>query len=112
VSRRCAKPSDLGVDAGAHTIHYHLIHAAMPSLHVGWVIWCGVVVARCAQRVWVRRLTVGYPVLVVLVVMSTANHYLLDAVAGLAVLVAGCGIARTAVRLGWLKPAPPTPIGT
>ena len=86
--------------------------AAMPSLHVCWAIWCGVAVARYAQRVWIRRLAVAYPVLVVLVVMSTANHYLVDAVAGLAVLLIGYGIARTAVRLGWLKPAPPTPIGT
>ncbi len=85
--------------------------AAMPSLHVGWAIWCGVVVARHAQRAWVRRLAVAYPVLVVLVVMSTANHYLVDAVAGLVVLLTGYGIARTAVRLGWLKPAAPTLIG-
>jgi len=86
--------------------------AAMPSLHVCWAIWCGVAVARYAQRVWIRRLAVAYPVLVVLVVMSTANHYLVDAVAGLAVLLIGQGIARTAARLGWLKPAPPTPTET
>ncbi|HZC53134.1 MAG TPA: phosphatase PAP2 family protein [Mycobacterium sp.] len=81
--------------------------AAMPSLHVGWAIWCGVVVARHARRRWVRGLAVGYPVLVVLVVLSTANHYLLDAVAGLAVLITGYAIARAAVRLGWLRPAAP-----
>jgi hypothetical protein len=85
--------------------------AAMPSLHVGWAIWCGVVVARYALRAWVRGLAVAYPVLVVLVVLSTANHYLVDAVAGLAVLLAGYGTARTAVRLGWLKPVPPNLIG-
>jgi PAP2 superfamily len=85
--------------------------AAMPSLHVGWAIWCGVLVARHAQRAWVRRLAVAYPVFVVLVVMSTANHYLVDAAAGLVALLTGYGIARTAVRLGWLKPPPPTLIG-
>ncbi|HYS37890.1 MAG TPA: phosphatase PAP2 family protein [Pseudonocardiaceae bacterium] len=85
--------------------------AAMPSLHVGWAIWCGVLVARHAQRAWVRRLAVAYPVLVVLVVMSTANHYLLDAAAGLVALLTGYGIARSAVRLGWLKPPRPTLIG-
>jgi hypothetical protein len=86
--------------------------AAMPSLHVGWAIWCGVVVARYAQRAWVRAIAVAYPLTIVLVVLSTANHYLLDAVAGLGVLVAGYGIARTTARLGWLKPAPSTLIGT
>ena len=84
--------------------------AAMPSLHVAWAIWCAWMVARLAQRAWVRRLAVAYPVVVVLVVLSTANHYLLDAVAGLLVLLAGYAISRTALRLGWLKP-PPTLIG-
>jgi hypothetical protein len=82
--------------------------AAMPSLHVGWAIWCGAVLARYARRTWVRRLAVAYPVMVVLVVLSTANHYLLDAVAGLAVLFAGLALSRAAVRLGLLKPAPVT----
>jgi hypothetical protein len=86
--------------------------AAMPSLHVGWAIWCAVIVARHAQRTWVRGLAVAYPVLVVLVVLSTANHYLLDAVAGLVVLLTGYAIARAATRVGSLKPAPPTLIGT
>jgi hypothetical protein len=80
--------------------------AAMPSLHVGWAIWCGWMVARMAQRAWVRRLAVAYPVVVVLVVLSTGNHYLVDAVAGLLVLLAGFAITRTSVQLGWLKPAP------
>jgi PAP2 superfamily protein len=80
--------------------------AAMPSLHVAWAIWCAWMVARLAQRAWVRRLAVTYPVLVVLVVLSIGNHYLLDAAAGLAVLLAGHAFSRTALRLRWLKPAP------
>jgi hypothetical protein len=84
--------------------------AAMPSLHVGWAIWCGAMVAFYARRTWVRWLAVAYPVMVVLVVLSTANHYLLDAVAGLVVLLAGFALSHAAVRLGVLKPAP-VPIG-
>jgi O-antigen ligase len=78
--------------------------AAMPSLHVGWAIWCGVMVSRYARRTWIRRLSVVYPAVVVLVVLGTANHYLLDAVAGLAALLAGFAITRSAVRLRLLKP--------
>jgi hypothetical protein len=78
--------------------------AAMPSLHVGWAIWCGVMVARYARRAWIRGLAVVYPAMVVLVVLGTANHYLLDAVAGLAALLAGFAITRSGVRLGLLKP--------
>ncbi len=68
--------------------------AAMPSLHVGWAVWCGIVVAGNTRRTWVRVLAVAYPVLIVFVVLSTANHYLLDAACGLLVLAAGYAAAR------------------
>jgi hypothetical protein len=63
--------------------------AAMPSMHVGWAIWCGVLVYRYASRTWVRWLGAAYPVLTTLVVLSTGNHYLLDAVAGAIVMAMG-----------------------
>jgi PAP2 superfamily len=56
--------------------------AAMPSLHVGWALWCGVLIAVYARRAWVKALGLMYPVATTLVVMATGNHYLLDAVAG------------------------------
>ncbi|MQY28962.1 phosphatase PAP2 family protein [Nocardia aurantia] len=64
--------------------------AAMPSLHVGWAVWCGLLVFRHARHRWVRALGAAYPVLIVLVVVGTANHYLLDGIAGTAlILLAG-----------------------
>ncbi len=71
--------------------------AALPSLHVGWALWCGVLIARWATRRWVRALGVAYPILTTLVVLSTGNHYLLDAVAGAAVIGVG---AAAAVAIG------------
>jgi hypothetical protein len=62
--------------------------AAMPSMHAGWALWCGFVLIRLGRRTWVRALGAGYPVLTVLVILSTANHYLLDAVAGALIVVA------------------------
>jgi hypothetical protein len=56
--------------------------AAMPSMHAGWALWCGFVLVRLGRRPWVRVLGALYPVTTVLVILSTANHYLLDAVAG------------------------------
>ena len=56
--------------------------AAMPSLHVGWALWCGVLIALHAERRWVRILGASYPVITTLVVMGTGNHYLLDVIAG------------------------------
>jgi hypothetical protein len=80
--------------------------AAMPSLHVGWAIWCGWMVARHSRRPWIRSLAVSYPVLVVVVVLGTGNHFLADAVAGAAVLLAGWVLVQAAVRAGWPKPGP------
>ncbi|MFG2391401.1 phosphatase PAP2 family protein [Streptomyces lavendulae] len=69
-------------------------YAAMPSLHVGWALWCGVLVWRHARRPLVRALGLVYPALTTVVVMGTANHYFLDAVAGAAVMGAGLVAAR------------------
>ncbi|MDB1089595.1 phosphatase PAP2 family protein [Streptomyces sp. ACA25] len=75
-------------------------YAAMPSLHVGWAVWCGAVLWLLAPRATLlRALAVGYPLLTVIVVLGTANHYLLDAVAGVAVMAAGLLLARPAMRL-------------
>jgi hypothetical protein len=64
-------------------------YAAMPSLHVGWALWCGVLLWRHGRTRTVKVLGVAYPLTTALVVMGTANHYLLDAVAGVAVMAAG-----------------------
>ncbi len=59
--------------------------AAMPSLHMAWAAWCGVVLWRIAPRARVgRTLALLYPCLTALAVMATGNHYLLDVLAGVA----------------------------
>lgn len=68
--------------------------AAMPSLHVGWAVWVAWVVWRLAERRWVRLLALAYPIGTTLVVVSTANHYLLDAVAGALVVAVGIRLTR------------------
>ena len=71
--------------------------AAMPSLHVGWSLWCAWTVRRNATRRWVRVAIWGYPTATTLVVLLTANHYVLDVVAGAAlwaVVTIGSAIAR------------------
>ena len=73
--------------------------AAMPSMHVGWSLWCGILIWRNASRQWVRWLGAGYPVLMVFVVLSTGNHYLIDALAGALVMAIGAEIVRSERRL-------------
>jgi hypothetical protein len=72
--------------------------AAMPSLHVGWAIWCGVLIALYAQRRWVKVLGAAYPIATTLVVMATGNHYLLDAIAGGLTMGAGALLAGALLR--------------
>jgi hypothetical protein len=58
--------------------------AAMPSLHMAWAAWCGVVLWRASPRALVRALALLYPCLTAAAVMATGNHYLLDLLAGFA----------------------------
>jgi len=80
--------------------------AAMPSLHVGWALWCTAVVLLCVSRRWVRALAVAYAVITTVVVVATANHYLLDAVAGAAVIGAGALLAGVPYRMPGLQRLP------
>jgi hypothetical protein len=74
-------------------------YAAMPSLHTAWSLWCAVAIVRVARRRWVKILAVCYPICTVLVIMGTANHFILDAVGGLVSLTCGLLIADAAGRL-------------
>ncbi|GLY73339.1 phosphatase PAP2 family protein [Actinoallomurus iriomotensis] len=79
--------------------------AAMPSLHVGWAAWCGWQIARNTTWRWLRVLGALYPVFMLVVVVGTANHYIADAIAGLAVIAAGALLARLRERRRVRRPA-------
>ena len=72
--------------------------AAMPSLHVGWALWVSVVLARITARRSMQLLSAFHVLLTVYVVMATANHFLLDAVA--AVVPVALGSLFAAWRYG------------
>jgi membrane-associated phospholipid phosphatase len=57
-------------------------YAAMPSLHVGWDLLIGLAIWTAARQVWLRLLGLAMPVAMTISVVLTANHYLLDIVAG------------------------------
>ncbi|WNF27212.1 phosphatase PAP2 family protein [Streptomyces sp. C11-1] len=73
-------------------------YAAMPSLHVGWSIWCGILLWRHGRHPLVRAAGIAYPLLTTIIVMGTANHYFLDAVAGAAVMAVGALLTRPVIR--------------
>lgn len=64
-------------------------YAAMPSLHFGWSLWCGVVIAVLAPRWWMKALGLLHPLVTVSAIVATANHWVLDAVGGATVVAAG-----------------------
>jgi len=66
--------------------------AAMPSLHIAWSMWCGITIFVCARRMWVRVLGLLYPVGTLMVIVGTANHFIIDAVGGATVLVLGYAV--------------------
>lgn len=67
-------------------------YAAMPSAHVAWSVWCAATVALLARRRAVRALIIGYPVVVLAVVLATANHWLADAAGGVAAVAGGVAL--------------------
>lgn len=69
---------------GAAHVHKGFVnlYAAMPSLHVAWACWCAAGLVLALRSRW-RYLAWLYPVGMTLDVVSTANHYFADAVAGL-----------------------------
>lgn len=70
-------------------------YAAMPSMHIGWSLWCGITIAVLARRTWVRVLGLAYPGVTLVVIVATANHFWLDAVGGAACLAVGFTVAYT-----------------
>src|SRR3546814_1217821 len=57
-------------------------YAAMPSLHFGWSLWCGVVIVVLAPKLWMKLLGLLHPLFTICAIVATANHWVLDAVGG------------------------------
>lgn len=58
------------------------VYGAMPSMHTGWSLWVAVCLCAISTKWWQRVLAVSLPVVTILVIMATGNHYALDAMAG------------------------------
>ena len=67
-------------------------YAAMPSMHVGWSLLVGIVAWRALPG-RLRALGLLHPAMMTLAVTATGNHYLLDAIGGAAVAMAGLAVA-------------------
>lgn len=70
--------------------------AAMPSMHVAWVLWVSVMLAQLNAMRWVQLVSAANVAVTTVVALATANHFVLDAVAGAVVVPLGVVLAR-----GW-----------
>ena len=82
-----------GADATAlaHTVQSP--YAAMPSGHVAFAVIVAAGLWMTSGRVALRGAALAYPVLVTVLVLATANHFWLDAIAGALAALAGLGAA-------------------
>jgi len=79
--------------------------AAMPSLHCAWALWTGLCIFFLARNRVLRGFGLVYPVWTVFVVMGTANHFLLDAIAGITCVAVSIALVWTiAGRSPWSPP--------
>jgi PAP2 superfamily len=71
--------------------------AAVPSLHFGYALIVGVVLAVVASgRIW-KIAGAVYPAAMLLIIVATGNHFIVDAALGGLVVVAGWLVARALV---------------
>jgi hypothetical protein len=95
-----------GIDIGSDVSEsYYNPIAAVPSLHAGYALGVGIGLVQFARASLVRLAGAVYPALVVLTIVVTGNHFVVDALAGMAVL--GVGFAAVVAlrrRGGRLQP--------
>jgi hypothetical protein len=73
--------------------------AAVPSMHFAYALMIGVVAATLLRHWPMKLLALIYPLLVFVTIVGTANHYVLDAAAGGAVMLTA--FAATALWRVW-----------
>lgn len=72
-------------------------YAAVPSLHFGWNVLAGLMPLAVARNAWTYAFAAAMPVITLASIVMTANHFFIDAAAGLVAVAAGVA-AALAVR--------------
>lgn len=73
-------------------------YAALPSMHVGWAVWCAIAVAAATRSAAARAAALLYPAVVTALVVATANHYVVDALLGALLVLVGMTAAAAFSR--------------
>jgi membrane-associated phospholipid phosphatase len=79
-------------------------YTAMPSLHVGWALWCAIAAWSALRGTHPRLALLAwlFPLLMAADVLATGNHYVLDIVGSVALLAVSVVAASAwGSRTGW-----------
>ncbi|MEX2225442.1 MAG: phosphatase PAP2 family protein [Dehalococcoidia bacterium] len=81
--------------------------AAVPSFHFGWILLVGLALIQTNRNILMRGLAVTLPLMMLLAILFTANHYWIDAVIGGAIVLGALAIVRALehVHLPQWRPA-------
>jgi hypothetical protein len=79
-----------------HGVRQHILEngllanpfAAMPSLHFGYALFIGIMLYTLASGRWTRYFGFAYACVVLVAIVATGNHFIIDAVAGALVVLA------------------------
>ena len=79
-----------------HGVRQHILEngllanpfAAMPSLHFGYALFIGIMLYTLVHGRWTRYLGFFYAAVVLVAIVATGNHFIIDAVAGALVVLA------------------------
>jgi hypothetical protein len=82
--------------------------SAMPSVHVAWAVIIGVAIVLCCTTRW-RWFALAHPVVTMVVVVVTGNHYWLDGIVGIAVIAVAVWVEQVGRNLitRWLASRKP-----
>ncbi len=82
-----------GVSRLANPYFFRNEYAAVPSLHFGWNLLAGMAMYLASRNLAVRASAVLLPLATLAAVVLTANHYILDTIAGTLTVAAGVALA-------------------
>ncbi len=82
-------------------------YAAMPSVHIAWATWCAFALGPRLKNPIASGLAWAYPFITFVVIIVTANHYIVDAVAGLLVFSIAWVLSGLFTRAGRGTPVEP-----
>jgi hypothetical protein len=70
-------------------------YAAMPSFHAGWNLAVGIAVFRATRHWALRAFAIAMPVAMAFSVIATANHFVIDVVIGVLLVLSALAVRQT-----------------